>query len=144
MDGMERFASHPARAVSIRSMEAVEAGDRDGWLTLFAPDAVVEDPVGPSPFDPEGQGRRGHAAIGAFWDDVISMGPVRFAIRESYAAGSECANVGTITTTLADGSRALVDGVFTYRVDEAGRLASLRAMWEFDRLRIEPPDATTA
>lgn len=141
MDGMERFEDHPARAMSIRSMQAAEAGDREGWLALFAPDGLVQDPVGPSPFDPEGLGHRGVAAIGAFWDSVISMGEVRFTIRESYAAGTECANVGTITTTLGDGSRALVDGVYTYRIDDAGRLAALRAVWEFDNLRLERPDA---
>ena len=35
----------------------------------------------------------------------------------------ECANVGTITTTLPDGTRAIVEGVYTYRVDDAGHLA---------------------
>src|SRR5690606_33867080 len=59
---------HPARSASIASMTAVEAGDRDGWLALFAPDAVVEDPIGPSPFDPEGKGHHGRDAIAAFYD----------------------------------------------------------------------------
>jgi len=139
VEGMERFEAHPARTMSIRSMEAAEAGDREGWLALFAPDGFVQDPVGPSPFDPDGLGHHGVEAIRAFWDGVITMGTVRFVIRESYAAGSECANVGTITTTLADGTRAVVDGVYTYRLDAAGRLAALRAVWEYDRLRLEPP-----
>jgi hypothetical protein len=137
---MERFDDHPARAMSIRSMQAAEAGDRAGWLALFAPDGLVQDPVGPSPFDPEGNGHRGIEAIGAFWDGVISTGEVRFVIRESYAAGAWCANVGTITTTLGDGSRAMVDGVYTYLLDDAGRLAALRSVWEFDHLRLERPD----
>ena len=46
--------------------------------------------------------------------------------------------MGTITTTFPDGSRAVVDGVYTYRVDEAGLLVALRAYWEFDQLRLEP------
>jgi hypothetical protein len=141
---MERFAAHPARTMSIRSMEAAEAGDRAAWLALFAPDGYVEDPVGPSPFDPQGLGHRGLTAIGVFWDDVIALGKVRFTIRESYAAGPECANVGTITTTLPDGTRALIDGVFTYRIDGAGHLLALRAVWEFDQLRLEEPDPTSA
>jgi len=139
VEGMERFEAHPARTMSIRSMEAAEAGDREGWLALFAPDGFVQDPVGPSPFDPDGLGHHGVEAIRAFWDGVITMGSVRFVIRESYAAGSECANVGTITTTLADGTRAVVDGVYTYRLDTAGRLTALRAVWEYDKLRLEPP-----
>jgi ketosteroid isomerase-like protein len=132
---MDGFAAHPARDMSIRSMRAVEAGDRDGWLALFAPDAVVQDPVGVSPLDPSGEGHRGVDAIAAFYDNIISTGTVQFAIRESYAAANEVANVGTITTTLGDGMRSMVDGVFTYRIDDEGRLAAMRAFWEFEAMR---------
>ncbi len=118
-------------------MAAVEAGDREAWLALFTDDAVVEDPIGPSPLNPEGQGRRGKDAIAGFWDEVISLGEVRFAIRESYACGPECANVGRITTTLPDGNRSIVEGVYTYRVDDDGALVALRAFWEFDAMRFE-------
>ena len=138
MEGTSRFGPHPARDLSVESMKAIEAGDREGWLALFSDDATVEDPVGPSPFDPEGAGHRGRAAIAAFYDAVIASGKVSFAIRESYAAGDECANVGTITTTLPDGSRAVVDGVYFYRTNGAGKLTALRALWEFDNLRMEP------
>ena len=118
-------------------MAAVEAGDRAGWLALFAPEAVVEDPIGPSMFDTDGTGHRGADAIAAFYDNVIATGSIEFAIRESYASGNECANVGTITTTLPDGSLAIVDGVYTYRVDDEGRVVALRAYWEPARMRLE-------
>lgn len=131
---------HPARAASQRSMAAVEAGDREAWLGLFAPDAVVEDPIGPSMFDPDGRGHHGPEGIAAFYDSVIGPNQVRFSIRDSYACGSEVANVGTITTTLPDGSRAVVEGVYTYRVDGEGRIAALRAFWEADAIRFEPAD----
>ena len=52
-------ADHPARAASQASMAAVTAGDRAAWLAPFAADAVVEDPIGPSMFDPDGAGHRG-------------------------------------------------------------------------------------
>jgi steroid delta-isomerase len=129
------LASHPARDASLASMKAVEAGDREGWLALFAPDAVVEDPIGESPFDPTGEGHRGVEAIGKFFDAVIAPNQVRFDIRTSYACGSEVANVGTITTTMPDGTIVHTDGVFTYRVDDEGRLAALRAYWQLDQLR---------
>jgi ketosteroid isomerase-like protein len=131
------FAPHPARDASLASMRAVEAGDRDGWLALFANDAVVEDPIGVSPFDPEGDGHQGLVRIAAFYDNVIGPNEsVTFVVRESWAAGHEVANVGTITTTLPDGGgKVLTDGVFTYRVDADGKLVALRAYWELDRLR---------
>lgn len=136
---MERFESHPVRDVTVRSMAAVERGDREGWLSLWADDGIVEDPIGPSAFDPEGKGHRGRDAIAAFWDNVISQAPVRLSIRESYAAGSECANVGTVTINLPDGSRAVVEGVCTYRIDDAGKVAALRAYWEEAAMRVEGP-----
>lgn len=135
----EGLPEHPARAASIASMTAVEAGDRDAWLALFADDAVVQDPIGPSPFDPEGLGHRGKGAIAAFYDNVIANGTVRFTIRESWEAGNEVANVGRISTTMADGTVVHTDGVYTYRIDDEGRITALRAFWSFDRLTIEAP-----
>lgn len=115
-------------------MRAIEAGERSAWLALFAPDAVIEDPIGVSALDPSGLGHRGIEAIERFYDTVIAPNQVRFTIRESWAAGHEVANVGRITTTMPDGTVVHTDGVFTYRVDNAGSLVSLRAYWEMDRL----------
>jgi steroid delta-isomerase len=137
MKGMDGYPSHPAREMSIRSVTAVESGDCDGWLALFADDGVVQDPIGPSPLDPSGAGHRGKEAIAAFWDNVIAQGQIEFDVRESYAGGNECANVATITTTFPSGDKAIVDVVSTYRIDDAGQLAALRAFWEFDAMRFE-------
>ncbi|MCB0975072.1 MAG: nuclear transport factor 2 family protein [Actinobacteria bacterium] len=130
---------HPARAAAARSMKAVEAADRQAWLANFTPEAIVEDPVGVSILDPAGLGHQGIDAIAAFWDANIGPNAVRFSIDRSYAAGDEVANVGTITTTLPDGSLTEVQGVFVYRVDEQGLLTSLRAFWEMEQLRFTPP-----
>ncbi len=124
--------AHPARAAAMKSIEAVQNGDREGWLALWHPEGLLQDPVGVSPLDPEGKGHRGIEAITAFYDNVIGQGDVRFHIRESFAAGDECANVGTITTRSADGSVSRCELVMVYRVDAEGRVLSLRAFWEFD------------
>ena len=125
---------HPARAASKRSVQAVQAKAKEAWLDLFAADAVIEDPVGVSPIDPTGNGHRGRAAIAAFWDKQIAPVTIHFDVRESYASGDECANVGTITIAMPNGMRARVDGVFVYRVNATGKLVSMRAYWEFDRM----------
>ena len=130
----DEFPQHPARDASLRSMKAVEAGDRAAWLAIFAPDAVVQDPIGVSALDPSGLGHHGPDAIAAFYDTVIGPNQVRFTIRESWEAGNEVANVGRISTTMADGLVVHTDGVFTYRVDEAGAVTALRAYWSVDRL----------
>lgn len=131
-----------ARELSRRSMAAVEAKDRAAWLDLFADDAVVEDPIGRSPFDPEGRGHRGREGIGAFFDSVIAPHErVQFEIDDSFECGDEVANVGTISTTLAGGGHvAVVRGVYTYRTDGAGKLAALRAFWEFDNTQLVERD----
>ncbi len=123
---------HPARDMAIRSIHCVEQGDREGWLSMWAEDGVIQDPVGPSPMDPEGNGHRGREAITAFHDNVIAQAGVRFTIRHSYACGSECANVGTITTRTPDGTVSRTELVIVYRLNEEGKLASLRAFWEFE------------
>jgi steroid Delta-isomerase len=125
---------HPARAASRRSMDAVSRGAKDEWLALFAPDAVVEDPVGPSIFDPNGTGHHGPDGLSAFWDATIGNADrIAFSVRDSFAAGDEVANVGTITSFLPDGSRLDAEGVFVYRVGSDGLIRSLRAFWEFER-----------
>jgi ketosteroid isomerase-like protein len=125
---------HPARAASKRSMDCVARRARDEWVALFAEDGFVQDPVGPSPLDEAGQGHHGHEAIGAFWDANIGiLEDVGFDIRDSFAAGDECANVGTILAHLPGGLLMRTEGVFVYRVDPDGRLRSLRAFWEWDR-----------
>ena len=125
--------THPARTASRRSMDAVSRGAKEEWLDLFAADAVVEDPVGKSMFDPTGNGHRGHDGIGAFWEMTIAnVERFEFEIRDSFAAGDEVANVGTITTYLR-GSRVDTAGVFVYRVNDDGLIVSMRAFWETER-----------
>jgi steroid Delta-isomerase len=127
-----------ARELGIRSRAAVHARDRETWLSLFADDAFVQDPIGPSPFDPEGKGHHGREAIAAFYDTVIAPSEsITFEITESYLCGDEVADVGIIRTRIAGGSHdAIVRGVYTYRSNGAGKLASLRAFWEFDALEL--------
>ena len=125
-----------ARELGLASMAAVAAGDRAGWLALFTDDAVVEDPVGPSPFNPEGTGHRGREAIAAFYDSVIGVNEsISFAIRQSFLCGDEVANVGTIRINLAGGGAVEVDGVYCYRVAADGKLGGIRAFWEADQMR---------
>jgi steroid delta-isomerase len=126
---------HSARAASLRSRAAVQAGDRERWVALFTDDGLVADPVGPSMFDPDGNGHVGHAAIGAFFDAAIADNSVRMDLHSSHAGLDECANVVTVVTTLPDGSQASVDIVAVYRVADDGRIRSMKAYWEMDDLR---------
>jgi steroid Delta-isomerase len=115
-------------------MAAVAAGRKDDWLSLFAPDALVEDPVGPSMLDPQGTGHRGHDGIGSFWDHHVSVvSRFQFQITDSFANGPCCANIASITMTLGGGTTMTVDCVVIYTVDDEGLITSIRAHWEPDR-----------
>ncbi|MGA2520973.1 MAG: nuclear transport factor 2 family protein [Acidimicrobiales bacterium] len=125
--------------MSKRSMVTTEAKDRDGWLALFADDAVVEDPVGSSMFDPEGKGQRGKEAITAFYDNVISQSEsLKFTIRQSIECGDEVANIGELRITLPGNQVATVQICNIYKVNGEGKLASLRSFWEQDKLAFGP------
>lgn len=124
---------HPAHVAGQRSRDAVTARDKEAWLSVFADDAIVEDPIGPSPFDPEGKGHRGRDAIAAFWDKTIALtDKLEFNFVDTFACGNEEANVGSIVTTMA-GHQITTEGVFTYRVNDEGKLVALRAFWEVER-----------
>ena len=123
-----------ARRAAEASRRAVESKDRTAWLALWADDGVIQDPVGVSPLDPTGLGHRGAAARERFWDTAIAGATIRFELHDSHAAGNECANVVSLHLDLGGGTTARCDCVIVYRVDDGGKLLSLRAFWEYDRM----------
>ncbi|WP_418002810.1 nuclear transport factor 2 family protein [Mycobacterium sp. PDNC021] len=139
-------ADHPARTASRRSIAAVAVGAKQQWLSLFATDAVVEDPVGPSWLDPDGLGHRGTSQIAHFWDQTVAnIANFQFHVADSFVGGNACANVATITSTLADGTAMTIDAVLVYTINDKGLITSLRAHWEPDRaLATITPAAPTA
>jgi steroid delta-isomerase len=115
-------------------MAAVAAGRKDDWLAVFAPDALVEDPVGPSMLDPEGKGHRGHDGIGKFWDEHVGLvSRYDFLVTDSFANGPCCANVLCLTMTFGGGTTMTVDCLIIYTVNDDGLVTSIRAHWEPDR-----------
>jgi steroid delta-isomerase len=125
---------HPARRAGLLSQKHASERNREAWLALFAEDAVLEDPVGSSPLDAAGKGHAGKAAIAAFYDTYIGAGRVSFDYPRSFACGNECAFIGSVYNKLPGrDAETRADGVFVYRVDEEGKLVSLRAFWEWER-----------
>jgi steroid Delta-isomerase len=123
-------AEHPARAAANRSRAAVGSKNKEAWLALFDDDALIEDPIGVSPIDPIGKGIRGKANISEFWDQNIAPNTHTFEVHQSYAAGLEVANHMTLKFLIGTSMQAEVNGVFTYRVNEAGKIIALRGFWE--------------
>ncbi|MGC2652445.1 MAG: nuclear transport factor 2 family protein, partial [Mycobacterium sp.] len=57
---------------------------------------------------------------------------IEFNFHDTYQCGNEEANVGNIVITMG-GHQVTAEGVFTYRVNDAGQMVALRAYWEMDR-----------
>ena len=122
----------PAREASIRSMELSMAGDGEGWLALFADDAIVQDPYGPSPMDPSGKGRVGKEEIGKFCSAYIKPDSIRFEIRQTMNGGGACVNIGTIFAKSPDGRMGWNEVINIYEVNDEGKITLLRSYWDFD------------
>ena len=118
------------RELAETSLRLTKEGDRDGWLALFTDDAVVEDPVGVSPFDGGVGGNRGKEAIARFRDNVISrMEDFEYEIERVYVCGDEAAAVVTFHIT-SSGHKMDMDVVNIYTTDGKGKLTSLRSFWD--------------
>lgn len=115
------------------SLAMTKARDRDGWLALFEDDALLQDPVGPSPTDPSGQGHQGIEAIAKFHDSVIDrMEGFEYAIERSYTGGDEVALVVNFQISGSWGTTDM-DLINIYKRSPNGKLASLRSFWDGSR-----------
>jgi hypothetical protein len=105
----------------------------------MAEDVCIEDPIGVSPLDPVGKGQCGKQAVAAFWDRHIAPSTIRIEPQRSFTAGQESAHLLTLTTTFPNGGSMAVTGIFTYRVNDAGQLISLRGFWGMGDAQVTPP-----
>jgi steroid delta-isomerase len=117
------------RATVERYAEVFSAGDKEGYVGLFADDASLEDPVGAGVHS-------GREAISAFWDQTRQLtahielritGPIR-------VAGNEAAFPGEARPRLGDDPM-MVPIVDTLAFDDDGKITQLRAFWDFADLR---------
>jgi steroid delta-isomerase len=129
----------PALAASQASWRCVQAGDKQGWLDLMTDDVLIEDPIGPSVTNPDGAGARGKEAVAAFFDRNIAENRLTITCEETFPSSSplEVAHVLLLRAEFAAGGASTVRGVFTYRVDEAGKLAAMRGYWRVEDMTFE-------
>ena len=127
-------ATHPAERAARAAMGAVTAGDRVAWLRAYADDAVLHDPVGGSPLDPDASGLKGRPALEGFWDLTIEPNDVCFTIAAVHPSGDEAAVVASVDIAFANGARVAYDGVFVYAVDDEGRIARVRSYFDLQQI----------
>jgi steroid Delta-isomerase len=133
----ETVEKSPVVTASEASWRCVQAGDRDGWLALMTDDILIEDPIGESVTNPDGNGVRGKEAVAAFFDANIGPNQLTVTREETFPSSSptEIAYILTLQTRFPNGFTATVRGVFTYRVDDAGLITNLRGFWNLDAMQ---------
>ncbi len=129
--------NHPALLAARNSWRCVQSKAREEWLDLMAEDVQIEDPIGVAPTNPTGKGIRGKEALLAFWNHNLAATDVVINAHESFAAGNESAHRLTLRTTFTGGPTFVVDGIFTYRVDDAGKITNLRGYWAVEDMKTE-------
>jgi len=124
---------HPAINAHLVSIACAQNGEKEQWLSLFADDAVVHDPVGPSPHDPTGEGFVGKDRLSEFWDLMIGPSTMVITSHQQIAAGPfHCACIATATNHLGEDLSIDIEMVVTYQVNEDGLIASLNAYWDLN------------
>jgi steroid delta-isomerase len=116
------------REIMERYVERMSAGDADGIAALYRDDATLEDPVG-APLV------RGKPAILDWYRKSAGMvkleitGPVR-------ACGLEAAMPLLARAPAGPGKTTRIDIIDVMRFDEQCLIASLRAFWSADGIRV--------
>ena len=124
-----------AYQMSLKSREYLKTRDKAGWLSMWAEDGIIEDPIGPTVLDPDGQGHSTPEAREAFYDRNIANADIEYIIHDTYTSHLECANIVTLNVLMTIGDKKYsqqVNGVFTYACNEEGKLKALRGFWEFE------------
>jgi len=116
-----------AAALSDAYLQGLVKGDLEGVVSLFSPDATVEDPVG-------SEIKQGEDELRAFYqiacDSVTAAertGPPRI-------AGQDIAFAFTITVGVAPDAM-YIDIIDVFSCDEEGKVCGMKAYWGPDNMR---------
>ncbi len=123
---------HPAIQANMQSIKLASEGNKEAWLDLYADDAIVQDPVGVSPFDATGEGHKGKAAIETFWDNVIGPSNLTLVAHKRIPSGERaCAVHQTAINDMGNGNKTEVDMIAIYELNDEGKIARMSAFWSW-------------
>lgn len=138
-----RTASSPSDREAIlraakASPELAGQHDKQGWLALYAEDAIVEDPVGtPASHKGRRQGRLGDE-LGRFYEAFIAASAIEMVVRQDIVSDMHVFRAVDIhTTNLKTGLTMTVPANLLYEiVSRDGGLAikRMQAHWELNRM----------
>ncbi|WP_433680190.1 nuclear transport factor 2 family protein [Nocardia sp. CA-119907] len=118
------------RDVVEQYVKLVGSGPTEEIVELYAPDAVVEDPMGTEP-------KRGHDAIREFYDVLANLDRETQLRPETIRiAGNHAAFMFTLVTKFGE-QRFTLSPIDVMEFDDEGRIVSMRAYWSQDDMRSE-------
>ncbi|WP_028479597.1 nuclear transport factor 2 family protein [Nocardia sp. CNY236] len=118
------------RDVVEQYVKLVASGPIEDIVELYAPDAVVEDPVGTPP-------KQGHAAIREFYEMLTPLDRETELRPENIRiAGNAAAFSFTVVTTVGE-QRIVVSPIDVMEFDDEGRICRMRAYWGEDNTRVD-------
>ena len=108
---------------------AVSAGEIEKVVAMFAPDAVMRDPVGHPPVLFDDARRQRYAGIAAMFESFAIMPKV------IYAAGTgEAAAAWTVVARSKVGKDVTFSGISTFEFTDDGRIRDMSAYFDLTRL----------
>ncbi|WP_063044681.1 nuclear transport factor 2 family protein [Nocardia pseudovaccinii] len=118
------------RDVIEQYVKLVGSGPTEAIVDLYAPDAVVEDPIGTEP-------KRGHDAIREFYEVLGNLDRETELHTDSVRiAGNHAAFMFTLVTKFGD-QRFTLSPIDAMDFDDEGRIVAMRAYWSQDDMRGE-------
>ena len=102
-------------------VDGFERGDLDALVSLFAPDATVEDPVGTPP-------RRGIDEIRDFYAVSIATGAKLELLGEPRCAADYVAFPFAVKLEW-QGKRQVIEVIDTFRINDDGKITEMRAFF---------------
>ena len=103
---------------------SVGAFDVPRYVNNFAPDGVLEDPVGTPPL-------QGTQAIAAYIAAIIApFSEIKHNIQEVVVCGHEAAVNWKLRLTTSTGKHITIDGIGVFNFNQEGKLQSVREFWD--------------
>jgi steroid delta-isomerase len=104
--------------------DSVGAFDVQRFVNNFAPDGVLEDPVGTPPV-------QGTSAIGAFLASIIApFSDIKHKIQDINVCGNEAAVNWKLNLKTTTGKKITIDGMGVFKFNQNGKLQSVREFWD--------------
>ncbi|GBF83326.1 ketosteroid isomerase [Aphanothece sacrum FPU3] len=110
---------------------SLAAMNPDGWLATLADNAVIYDPVGKPPLNPEKDSIKLFTILTTFY--------AKFEIvKESlFVVNNEAAVKWKMTVISKNGREATAEGITTFELNEADKITQVKAYWDENKLKAQ-------